>query len=181
MSKPFILYTVSGPREPYYAAVDWETGRLWTSPTPDGAVRQARDAGLMDFTEQNISRDMLLKKLGVGSAPAITPSRESDWNRMKEADAARKSRKTAPPTSSQWFVPGDGFAGADVCPPTPLNARSRGRAKKPNRAAKTGSPFAGSQPIDPSASDAEDILIVPSADHDPTPPKLFADGEDLEG
>jgi len=169
---PFVLYTVTGQRELHYAAVDHETGRVWTAPNKEGAIRQAQDAGLEGFTEKTTSHERLMREMGLGGNLRL-------GNASPQVGRPEKppTRRPARPAPMPWFVPG---AGDDLASTTPSPIpRPPGRGKKPvhnkgGRSRKGASPFAGSAPID---QPTDDVLIVPS-EHEENGKAPFADGEE---
>src|SRR5471032_2064923 len=100
-----LLYTVTGGREVFYAAVDRETDRVWTSPTKEGAQRQAQDAGLDNFTERTITKEALLASMGVADDHHL--SLHSDRTERPPREETPEPKSPAP-----WFVAGEGHDGA---------------------------------------------------------------------
>jgi hypothetical protein len=163
MNEQYFLYTVTGLREPFYAAVDLETGRAWTSPTKDGALRQAKDAGIEGLVERTITRERFLRSLGIENEPAMRIDRHS-------GQAADSTQRQSKPSAGSWFVPGENAArdgGGPVSFPIPR----RLKPGKKQKLKKGQSPFAG-RPIAPpivgggNAPD-DDVMIVPSSDERP--------------
>src|SRR6185437_10251490 len=105
MASHCLLYTVTGGREVFYAAVDRETDRVWTSPTKEGAQRQAQDAGMDNFTERMISKDALLESLGVADDHHLRDGHNRTERPPREVAPAPKS-------PAPWFVAGEGHDGA---------------------------------------------------------------------
>lgn len=158
MSAFFTLYTVHSERDVYYAAVESETGRVWTAPNKEGAVQQARQAGLTRYVEKAITRHDLPRVLGFDRPHLHRPPREES--------PAHPAAPAPPPRGSPaaWFVPGDGSAverPADVrFPQTPAPLRKGAAARQK----KSASPFAARSEIPiPSSSATDDAgpLILP--------------------
>ncbi|HZK80429.1 MAG TPA: hypothetical protein VFC46_05160 [Humisphaera sp.] len=180
MPKEYFLYTVRGVRELYYAAVDWESGQVWTAPTKDVADRLAREAGFDSCREEVISKDDLMRSLGFGRTMKLRPSDDEKpktalfTDREPEPDPSKAKSGAASP----WFVPGNGqieLGAAERFPQVPRPLKS---GKKSGRGGKKGSPFAASRPIAPGSSDgedADDVLIVPSSELPDAPKATFSD------
>ncbi len=143
MASHFLLYTVTGGREVFYAAVDRETERVWTSPTKEGALRQAQDAGMGDnFTERMISKSAFLESMGV----------VEDHHSLRPADHQEHvPREEAPKSPTSWFAPGEGHV-----EPMKGSAPLPRRLKSGKKPLKGKSPFAA-RPI--SAGEEEDVLL----------------------
>jgi hypothetical protein len=161
MSKPYFIYTVTGGHEVYYAAVDRETGRVWTAPTKEVCHKQAREAGFDTFTERVISKENLLESLGI-----------HDDHAMRIEAAKPAPIEKSPPSRTPWFVAGDGNADAPM-PKLPRMSSMKG-SRKSGRGSAGRSPFAANEPIAPVGSKQEgtddDVLIVP-APHDSSAPR----------
>ena len=163
MTAQYILYFVTGGREVYYAAVDTGTGRAWTAPTKDGAIRQAREAGLESFIEKSISRNELLRSLGIGGDLKIHEANIP----TRAAPLPDHESQTPHPAPGAWFVAGGDHptgSGLDENFSMPRLMRNTKRASRGNNAK---SPFAGSQPISEELLNAskidDDVLILPAA------------------
>lgn len=183
MFHPQTLYTVTGGRETYYAAVDWESGRVWTSPTKDGARRQATEAGVTTLKEIAITRDAFLREMGVSDLKLRTPTEAAPHHVPLEYP-----RPKAQPTHAEapWFIPGAGDAGPTGKLPSRSKFSGRGNVKAP----KGKSPFTSRPIISPvSASGTDDnVVIVPAHGEAPvspaafsqTPPSPFVDGGEAQ-
>jgi hypothetical protein len=182
MAKEYVLYTVQGVRELYYAAIDWETGKVWTAPTKDVARRMAREAGLTVCTEETISKDDLMRSLGFGRTLKLRPSDEAekphtalftDHEPPSDAPAAK------PGSPSAWFVPASGEVELGAAERFPQLPKTSKHGKKSPKGGNKGSPFAASRPIAPGAvgdgENSDDVLIVPSSDLPERPKSAFSD------
>ena len=139
MEEQYFLYTVTGLREPFYAAVDHDTGRAWTSPTKDGAIRQGREAGIENFLERTITREKFLRSLGIENDPQ--PRIHHDTTHI---EPAKKPASPAP-----WFTV-DANAVDDDSNGKAVSFPPRLKSNRKSAAPKGGSPFAASQISTPS-------------------------------
>lgn len=163
-----VLYTVTGGREPIYAAVDRATGRFWTSPSYDGAKRQAIDAGMDDnFIERRISKEAFLESMGVKHEPPASIPMPAP----KPQPVKKKKRSIF-----DWFVSpsGDRGTGDDL----PSLNQKKSRAKPDRKASKkksdksSKSPFSSNTDVTPNnpQGGSEDPLIVRRDDKDKPSP-----------
>ena len=167
-----LLYTVTCRREPFYAVVEPGSGRVWTAPTKDGAMRQARDAGITEFTERTITRENFLRSLGITDEPPV---------RARSEPESHQQPAPAPDPSSpgSWFVAGAGGLDADSFSQDFSMPRSFRSGKKSGKSPK-GSPFGAGAIAPPTrpfeiAMDDEDILIVPSSQREGPKATPFTD------
>ncbi|HET6246617.1 MAG TPA: hypothetical protein VFE47_02875 [Tepidisphaeraceae bacterium] len=171
MEEQYYLYTVTGLREPFYAAVDQTSGRAWTAPTKDGAIRQAREAGIEGFIEQTITREKFLRSLGIESGPR--PRAAS--NTIPHPNPTPPS--PSPASATSWFVVDENAVDDDSNGKRVSIPRlSTSRRAKPRGG---GSPFAArpiGAPSDDNASGTpDDVIIIPSDHTGPAAPTPFTD------
>ena len=181
MPREYILYTVRGMRELYYAAVDWGSGQVWTAPTRDVADRLAREAGFDSCKEEVISKDDLMRSLGFGRTMKLRPP---DDEKPKTAlftdhEPAPDETTAKPGSPAPWFVPGSGQVELGAAERFPQMPRISKPGKKSVRGGNQGSPFAASRPIVPGSTGGEDadddVLIVPSSELPEAPKATFSD------
>jgi hypothetical protein len=172
MAEQYFLYTVTGLREPFYAAVDQETGRAWTAPTKDGAIRQASEAGIEGFIEQTITREKFLRSLGI--EPSLAPKIHRDSGVPRHDPTPVRPGATPPGT---WFI-ADEEAVDDDTNGKSLSIPPRLKASRKSAPPRGGSPFAG-RPIDAPSNKIEaaedDFLMIPSDHNIAAAPTPFTD------
>jgi hypothetical protein len=171
MGEQYFLYTVTGLREPFYAAVDHDTGRAWTAPTKDGAIRQAREAGIEGFIEQTITREKFLRSLGIESEPRPRIHRDPSPHH----DPTPPAPEAAPPGT--WFVAGDDAVDDDSNGKM-LSIPARLKPVKKSKKPTPGSPFAArpiGAPPEEGQEETDDLLIIPSDHSAPAGPTPFTD------
>ncbi|HEY2573839.1 MAG TPA: hypothetical protein VGH65_07210, partial [Verrucomicrobiaceae bacterium] len=124
----------------------------------DGAIRQARDAGITDFVEQTITREKFLRSLGI----EVDPRTRVHHDPPPETPAVPETPPAAIPGA--WFVP---MAGGEARAGTNQYAPSTKPIKQwPSTPPKPATPFAASAPIplpgDEAIAPPDDVLILPS-------------------